>query len=92
MVTGMVGVGLGIDQEHDRFVSHFFDRRRHPTRVQRAVAAIDHHNTRLRDYEAACSRALVWRESVDTVLDLVKARTEFLSEEGRCPKYQRRKD
>src|SRR5262249_46224187 len=92
MVTGMVGVSLGIDQEHDRFVGHFFDRRRHPTGVQRAVAAIDHHDTRLRDREAACCRSLVRRESVDTVLDLVKPWTEFLSEESRCPKYKRSKN
>src|SRR5438445_11619795 len=40
VVTGMVGVGLGIDQEHNRFVRHLFDRRRRPTRVHWAVAAI----------------------------------------------------
>ena len=89
MITGMVGVGLGIDQEHNRFVRHLFDRRRHPTRVQWAVAAIDHHDTRLRDREAARRGGLVRRESVDTVLDLMKSRTEVLSLHGQPDKQER---
>jgi hypothetical protein len=75
-------VSLGVDQEHDRFVCHFFDRRSHSTRVQGAVAAIDHHDTRLRDHEAARSRTLIRRESVDTILDLVKPRAQFLGLQG----------
>jgi len=92
----MVSVSLGIDQEHNRFVGHFFDRRHHPARVQRAVAAIDHHDTRLRDHEAASRRSLVRCESVNTVLDLVKPRAQILSLHSKsniqqCYEYKRDK-
>jgi hypothetical protein len=74
----VIAVRLGVDQEDNCLIRNFLYCSEHFPRIQRAVAAIDHHYTFLGNHEAARRSRRVGSESVNTIFHFRKSWAKLL--------------